>query len=154
MTVILIYFIFSIVFIYFLFSTEDVGKRCSLIKYYIFFGQKPKVLTNRHKFWSYISHWRSFLNKFLMFCLFSSDLMVLIYSSIWLCLINFCILFLGNWRLLITHFRPMFPFYTPWKRQKTFDFLTFSGGIEREHWPEMGLISYFSIIFYITIKII
>ena len=38
----------------------------------------------------------------------------------------------------LTHFRPVFPFYTPWKRQKTFGFLTFSGGIEREHWPEMG----------------
>ena len=31
----------------------------------------------------------------------------------------------------------MFPFYTPWKRQKTLGFLTFSGGIERKHWPEM-----------------
>ena len=25
-------------------------------------------------------------------------------------------------------------FYTPWKRQKTFDFPTFSGGIEMEYW--------------------
>ena len=40
--------------------------------------------------------------------------------------------------MLLTHFRSMFPFYTPWKRQKTFGFLTFSGGIESEHWPEMG----------------
>ena len=39
--------------------------------------------------------------------------------------------------LTLTYFRPMFPFYTPWKRQKTFGFLTFSGGIEREYWPEM-----------------
>ena len=39
---------------------------------------------------------------------------------------------------LLTHFKPMFPFYTPWKRQKTRDFLTFSGFTEREHWPEMG----------------
>ena len=34
-----------------------------------------------------------------------------------------------NWKNLIqllTHFKPMFPF------------LTFSGGTEREHWPEMG----------------
>ena len=27
-------------------------------------------------------------------------------------------------------------FYTPWKRQKTFGFLTFSGGIEMGHWRE------------------
>ena len=26
----------------------------------------------------------------------------------------------------LTHFSPMFHFYTPWKRQKTLDFLTFS----------------------------
>ena len=30
----------------------------------------------------------------------------------------------------LTHFGPIFHFYTPWKRQKTKDFLTFSGGIE------------------------
>ena len=29
-------------------------------------------------------------------------------------------------------------FYTPWKRQKTFSFLTFSVGIEMEHWREKG----------------
>ena len=32
----------------------------------------------------------------------------------------------------------MFPFYTPWKHQKTFDFLVFSGGIRWEHWPNIG----------------
>ena len=29
----------------------------------------------------------------------------------------------------LTHFSPVLHFYTPWKRQKTFGFLTFSGGI-------------------------
>ena len=38
----------------------------------------------------------------------------------------------------LNHFTPMFYFYTPWKRQKTFGFLTASEGIEMEHWPEMG----------------
>ena len=38
----------------------------------------------------------------------------------------------------LTHFRPVFPFYTRWKHQKTRGFVTFSGGIEGEHWPEMG----------------
>ena len=32
----------------------------------------------------------------------------------------------------------MFLFYTPWKDQKTFSFLIFSEGIEREHCHEMG----------------
>ena len=32
----------------------------------------------------------------------------------------------------------MFHFYAPWKRQKTFDFLTFSGGIGMEHQAKMG----------------
>ena len=35
---------------------------------------------------------------------------------------------------------PVFHFYTPWKRQKTSGFLTFSGGIEMEHWRQNGLI--------------
>ena len=30
-----------------------------------------------------------------------------------------------------THSRPMFPFYSPWKRQKTWGFLTFSGGYRK-----------------------
>ena len=30
-------------------------------------------------------------------------------------------------------------FYSPWKRQKTIGFLTFSGGIEMWHWTKMGL---------------
>ena len=29
-------------------------------------------------------------------------------------------------------------FYTPWKSQKTFGFLTFSGGIEMWQWTKMG----------------
>ena len=32
----------------------------------------------------------------------------------------------------------MFHFYTPWKRQKIFSFLTFLGGAEMEHWTNMG----------------
>ena len=40
--------------------------------------------------------------------------------------------------LNLTHFSPVSHFYTPWKRQKTFGFLTFSGGIEIWHWTKMG----------------
>ena len=37
----------------------------------------------------------------------------------------------------LTHFQPMFHFYTPWKHQKnTYGFL-FSGGIEVEGWSKM-----------------
>ena len=39
---------------------------------------------------------------------------------------------------LLTHFSRVSHFYTPWKRQKTKDFLTFSGGIEMWHWTKMG----------------
>ena len=39
---------------------------------------------------------------------------------------------------VLTHFSPVPHFYTPWKRQKTFGFLTFSGGIEMWHWTKMG----------------
>ena len=38
----------------------------------------------------------------------------------------------------LTHFSPMFYFYTPWKRQKTFGFLRFPRGIEMEHWGKMS----------------
>ena len=37
----------------------------------------------------------------------------------------------------LTHFSPMFHFYTPWKRQKTFSFSVVSGGIKIEHWTKM-----------------
>ena len=39
----------------------------------------------------------------------------------------------------LTNFCPMFHFYNHWKRQKTFAFLAFSGGIEMEHWSKMVL---------------
>ena len=44
-----------------------------------------------------------------------------------------------QWFLLeiLTHFRLIFHFYTPWKSQKTKGFLTFSWGIEIIYWPEM-----------------
>ena len=32
----------------------------------------------------------------------------------------------------------MFFSYTSWKHEKLRSFLSFSGGIEKEHWPEMG----------------
>ena len=38
----------------------------------------------------------------------------------------------------LTHFNLMFHFSTPSKRQKTFGFLTFSGGREMEHWAKIG----------------
>ena len=38
----------------------------------------------------------------------------------------------------LTHFSPMSHFYTPWKRQKTYGFLTFSGGMEMWHWTKIG----------------
>ena len=45
--------------------------------------------------------------------------------------------FLKNKNRLI-HFSPMSHFYTPWKRQKIFGFLAFSGGIKMWHWTKMG----------------
>ena len=46
---------------------------------------------------------------------------------------NACKLSLFN----LTHFQPIFHFYTPWKHQKPSDFLMFSGGIEVEYWLTM-----------------
>ena len=38
----------------------------------------------------------------------------------------------------LIHFQPMFHFYSPWKYQKTFGFLIFSGCIEVEQWLKIG----------------
>ena len=38
----------------------------------------------------------------------------------------------------LSHYMPLFSFYTSWKHQKTRGFLMFSGGIEREQWHEMA----------------
>ena len=40
----------------------------------------------------------------------------------------------GFAKTTLTHFWPMFPFYTPLKYQKTKTFLVFSWGIKLEHW--------------------
>lgn len=42
-----------------------------------------------------------------------------------------------------TIFWPVFPFNTPWKHDKTFSLLTFSGGIKSEHWPKERFKIYF-----------
>ena len=48
-------------------------------------------------------------------------------------------------------FQANVPFLTPWKRQTTCGFLTFSGGgIEKKHWHEMGQ-SFFPVIFKFSI---
>ena len=39
---------------------------------------------------------------------------------------------------ILTHFMPLISFYTPWKHQKTYGCLMFSGDIERDQWHEMG----------------
>ena len=38
----------------------------------------------------------------------------------------------------LTYFSPRFHYYTPRKRSENFGFLTFSGGIEMDHWAKMG----------------
>ena len=38
---------------------------------------------------------------------------------------------------LLTHSKPMFHFPTPWNRQKTCNFLMFSGRVETDYWHEI-----------------
>ena len=49
---------------------------------------------------------------------------------------NVMFIYLSMFKGLLTHFMPQVSFNTPWKHQKTFDFLMFSGGIERDLWHE------------------
>ena len=46
---------------------------------------------------------------------------------------------------------PLVSFYTPWK-QKTRGFLMFSGGVERDHWYEMGYTVILRIKFLIELR--
>ena len=46
--------------------------------------------------------------------------------------------FSGTTSIILSHILPMSHFCTPWKRQKTEGFLTFSGGTEMKHWENMG----------------
>ena len=39
---------------------------------------------------------------------------------------------------LLSHFNPVFHFHTPWKCEKTSDFLTFLEGIEMENCAKIG----------------
>ena len=41
-------------------------------------------------------------------------------------------------RCTLTHFWLLFPFYTPWKHQKTKDFLLLLRDIKQKHWSRMG----------------
>ena len=63
-------------------------------------------------------------NNFMEFLIYRLHFFLIIYG----CLEEYCFL---------THFSSMFLFYTPWKCQKTFGLLTFSGGIEMEYLAEM-----------------
>ena len=38
----------------------------------------------------------------------------------------------------LIHFMPLVSFYTSWKHRKTYGFLMFFGGIERDQWHKMG----------------
>ena len=41
--------------------------------------------------------------------------------------------------LFLTHYCPVFLFYTPRKHQKTVGFMMFTEGTKMEHWAVMGL---------------
>ena len=43
-----------------------------------------------------------------------------------------------RWSSFLTHFSPVSHFYVPWKHQKTYGFLTSSGGMEMWHWTKMS----------------
>ena len=47
-------------------------------------------------------------------------------------------IFLVSAYTALTHFSPMSYFNTPWKRQKTYGCLTFSGGVEMWYWTKIG----------------
>ena len=46
--------------------------------------------------------------------------------------------FSENGETFLTHFQPIFYFYNPWKHEKAYGFLMFSGIREVEQWLKMG----------------
>ena len=56
-----------------------------------------------------------------------------------------------NRSIFLTHFNPIFLFYTPCKRHKTLGFLLFPQGIKSEHWEEIGEIILFMKVIYVNI---
>ena len=48
------------------------------------------------------------------------------------------VLFWMDFVFSLTHFSPMSHFFTSWKRQETYSFLTFSGGTGIWNWAKMG----------------
>ena len=65
------------------------------------------------------------LLKTTLFKYIAKCLKMLLFNSF--CLVSF-----------LTHYSPVFAFYTPWKEQKNLDLLVFSGGIKREHQAVMA----------------
>ena len=91
---------------------------------FIFFVVTDFILYPLHKKWSFSLRISSVNAKPLI-------------ENFIFCIVTFhCNRFHGSFQL--THFWPMFPFYTSWKLQKTKGFLVFSGGIKRRHWLQMG----------------
>ena len=58
-----------------------------------------------------------------------------LFQKIWIFKIT---IFGANMDNCSTHFKNLFSFYNPWKHSKTFDFLMFSGGTEKDQLHEIG----------------
>ena len=80
-------------------------------------------------------NWSSFLLYLLVFMQNYRNSQAICYSSR-LNLILAAPLKVTPLNIQLTHFWPMFSFYTPWKHQKTLGFLVFSGGIKWEHFAK------------------
>ena len=71
----------------------------------------------------------TFNNKFHKAAKVSRFFLFLVY----ICSKLFPFICISFFTVLSTHFRPMFHFYTPWKRPKTRGSLTFLGGIDKKY---------------------
>ena len=72
------------------------------------------------------------------YALFHEALLLLRCIQLYLKVLNH--IYVLKWYIIqcLTHLSPVSYFYTPWKRQKIFGFLMFSGGIEMWHWTKIG----------------
>ena len=116
---------------------EGVAGRCSLKK--SSFNFLSKILRKTPPMKVLFSTVKDLVLNHQLTCysVFMSLFVVISYFFIIVMRYWFYIFFIISQYTLI-HFMPLVSFYTPSKHQKTYGFLMFSGGVERDQWHELG----------------
>ena len=100
---------------------------CARVSFFTFFGDVLKMFSGRN-----FAKWDCLQLKF------QKNVHKNFQNTLYMSLRSETCWFSGTFRTMLTHFSPISHFYTPWKCQKTYGFLTFSRGIKMWHWTKVG----------------